>query len=125
VKRLIHMGIAAVTSAIVLTATGAPASAHTSYEWSPNRAGTGAVADSPSAGPHRAAGANWTDCYSLGFVRTHYWYPTGYAGYVTDNTCANGYTWTPILSQRVTHYQVCEYWRDNGDLIECNPRRAA
>jgi hypothetical protein len=121
VKRLIHTATVGVTAAIVLAATGVPASASNSSAWSPNRAGTGGVVDSPSAGPQRAAGANWIDCSSAGFVRTFYEYSNGYEGYVTDNTCNNGYTYTPILSQKVVGYQVCEYRRTNGSLIACTP----
>jgi hypothetical protein len=115
------MATVAVTAAIVLAATGAPASAQNVFEWSPNRAGTGGVVDSPSAGPHRAAGANWIDCSSAGFVRTWYFYSDGSGSFVTDNTCNNGYTYTPILSRQIHAYQVCEYRRINGDYIGCTP----
>jgi hypothetical protein len=126
VKRLIHIAIVPVVAAIALAATGAPASAQNLYLWSPHLAGTGGIVDSQSAGPQRAAGANWIDCSSAGFVRT--WYdtfsstnPTGFQSYVTDSTCGNGYTYTPILSQKITSFKVCEYRRTDGSLIACTP----
>lgn len=123
-KRLIRMATATViAAAMVLAATGTPASAHNSATPSRYGAGYGGVVDSPSAGQHRVVGANWTNCASAGFVRTYYMYAdyvwSGYTGAVTDNTCNNGYTYTPILSQPVEWYQVCELRRTDGSVIGC------